>query len=232
MTTTSPKSSTMLLLLLLINIHPSASFQQPSLSFKTHHRHQSDTIRLHANKQTYLYDGGELQSFFINNKPSDNNVISLPRGGVDTVGYVTFVASSTLIGIQAVDQDINSSTVETSTIDNEVVYSDTIATIPRGISDHDAISTAAASLVGIHCAGPKITGVGGSGDVGFYSGRVRYFLFGLFDIISPGVCFPDPISTNCSLSLIRLLLWVGASMRVFLQSKSILFLYEYLVFRK
>ena len=170
------KSSSMLLLLLLINIHPITSFHNPSsLSlFKTHTKSWSNTIQLHA-KQTYLYDGGELQSFFINNQPhnNNNNVISLPRGGVDTVGYVTFVTSPTSIGIRAIDQDNISDTVKTTTIDNEVVYTDTVATIPRGISEYDAISTAAASLVGIHCAGPKVTGVGGStGDVGFYSGRV------------------------------------------------------------
>ena len=63
-------------------------------------------------------------------------------------------------------------TSDTTTIDNEVVYTDTIATIPNGISELDAISTAAASLVGIHhCGVNKVDGVGGSSD-GFYDGKV------------------------------------------------------------
>jgi hypothetical protein len=53
------------------------------------------------------------------------------------------------------------------------VYSHTIATIPQKVSEADALSTAAAALVGIHCAIPKVGGVGGSdnsNDV-FYSGK-------------------------------------------------------------
>lgn len=53
------------------------------------------------------------------------------------------------------------------------VYEHTVASVPDGISDGDALSTAAASLVGIHCAMPKVEEVGGgSDDAVFYSGKV------------------------------------------------------------
>ena len=53
--------------------------------------------------------------------------------------------------------------------DNNVhVCTHTVATIPRGISNDDALSTAAAALVGVHCAIPKgvVTNVDGGGGGG------------------------------------------------------------------
>jgi len=117
-------------------------------------------------KQTFIYDGGECESFLINN-PS--NPISTPRGSPENVGCVTFITSSSkkLIGILA-DLSTNEETIE---IDEQPVYKNTVASIPSGISEIDAISTAAACLVGVHCGVPKINGVGG-GEEGFYSGKV------------------------------------------------------------
>ena len=78
-------------------------------------------------------------------------------------------------------QDDNAGTIQnedhdtTISLGNNVhIYKHTMATIPRGISDSDALSTAAASLVGIHCAMPKLERVGGGTadtDVFYYSGK-------------------------------------------------------------
>ena len=56
---------------------------------------------------------------------------------------------------------------------NVHVCTHTVATIPRGISNDDALSTAAAALVGVHCAIPKgvVTNVDGGGGGGGGDGR-------------------------------------------------------------
>ena len=117
------------------------------------------------------------------------------------VGCLTLVTGTTtttaesrrVVGVQKLEDDGNNTTTSSSTStsnekdngydgntislgDNVHIYKHTAATIPKHISDHDALSTAAASLVGIHCALPnRVEHVGGSAlsdaDV-FYSGRV------------------------------------------------------------
>jgi hypothetical protein len=49
-----------------------------------------------------------------------------------------------------------------------------MAKIPNGVSEADAMSTAAACLVGIDCAVPRLN-VGGADDSGFYGGKVSIF---------------------------------------------------------
>ena len=66
------------------------------------------------------------------------------------------------------------------------VYAHTVATIPEKVSDVDAMSTAAAALVGIHCAIPKVGGVGGSREEVFYSGKASL----LFAFLSPDISAP------------------------------------------
>jgi hypothetical protein len=88
------------------------------------------------------------------------------------VGCVTFVTSKDQIGILADDKE--SASIST-TIDNYKVYPNTIASIPSGVSEADAMSTAAACLVGIDCAVPRLN-VGGADDSGFYGGKVRFVL--------------------------------------------------------
>ena len=53
------------------------------------------------------------------------------------------------------------------------VYEHTVASVPDGVSDGDALSTATASLVGLHSTMTKVEEVGGgSDDAVFYSGKV------------------------------------------------------------
>ena len=71
------------------------------------------------------------------------------------------------------DDDDTERSYETVSVGNAQVYKHTLANnIPNGVSDWDALSTAAASVVGIHCAIPKVESVGGGTDEVFYSGKV------------------------------------------------------------
>lgn len=114
--------------------------------------------------------------------------------------------------------DDGSSTLETVEMDGETVYKDTVVTIPKGVSENDAMSTAAACLVGIHCGVPSLEGVGG-GEAGFYSGKVRnVVVFGLiylmyvFRLVLNLICF-----FLCFMFFLfcRLWWWVAMNMLVF-----------------
>ena len=48
--------------------------------------------------------------------------------------------------------------------DPVVVYDDSVAAIPSGVSDEDAISTYVSALSAVHCALPRVENIGGSGD--------------------------------------------------------------------
>lgn len=71
-----------------------------------------------------------------------------------------------------------------SSANHDYVHLDSLARIPHGISNNDAISTLVASIVGVHCAVPRINKVGGDvqGD-DFISGKAvvmgggRYGIF-------------------------------------------------------
>ena len=106
--------------------------------------------------------------------------LTLVTGTTTTTTTTSDAAPSRrIVGVQKQVSNDNSSTEEDDTIvldTNVQIYKHTAAIIPQYISDNDALSTAAASLVGIHCALPnKVDKVGGSTlsdtDV-FYSGRV------------------------------------------------------------
>jgi len=60
---------------------------------------------------------------------------------------------------------------DTVSLGDVEVYEHTLATIPDRVSDTDAMSTAAAAVVGIHCAIPRVEEVGGGSDSSFYSGK-------------------------------------------------------------
>jgi len=103
--------------------------------------------------------------------------------GHDRIAYCSIVTGSLtntssgntrVVGIASEPSktDIMSSTVEIKGDGGELIfiYEDSMAHIPKSISDSDAISTCAASLVGIHCAvhdplkSNIVKGVGGSQD--------------------------------------------------------------------
>lgn len=74
------------------------------------------------------------------------------------------------MAVQKSDNDSGGDDYDTVPFGNLEVYTHTMAAIPSKVSDADAMSTAAAAVVGIHCAIPKVEEVGG-GDEVFYSGK-------------------------------------------------------------
>lgn len=63
--------------------------------------------------------------------------------------------------------------------DGIYVYKDSIATIPKGISDADAISTASAALCGVHC-GFVASGSDDGASESARKGKVSLFVFLFF----------------------------------------------------
>lgn len=141
-----------------------------------------------STRQTFIIDGGELQSFLLhNNGPSSASALRgsaadlLKRRNAQQAGCLKLVTGTTdeaggrVVGVEKSESDETNeeSQYDTVSLGNNVqVYKHTLASIPKGVSDNDAMSTAAAALVGIHCAIPKVEEVGGSDDEVFYSGKV------------------------------------------------------------
>ncbi|KAL9184199.1 hypothetical protein ACHAXT_002285 [Thalassiosira profunda] len=126
-----------------------------------------------SQRQRFILDGGELQSFLLH---TDGVSPSLggPRGA-QQVGCLSFVTGTTddsgrVVGVEKSSDDDGKH--ETISLGNTEVYAHTVATIPEKVSDWDAMATAAAAAVGIHCAVPRVEGVGGGDDGVFYSGKV------------------------------------------------------------
>jgi len=132
-------------------------------------------------QQSFILDGGELQSFLLTNDSSSSTATSNSQ----KAGVLSLVTGKTnnnerIIGVVKSSNDnflpvptISLSSSSTSEIE---VYKHTIAKIPKVISDKDALSTAAACLVGIHCSLPIVEDVGGSSDDSvFYGGKVSLY---------------------------------------------------------
>lgn len=172
-------SSTAAAALLVLILPSAAAFLQPRSSHTSISSSTSFLLNAVSQRQTFIIDGGELESFLLHNNNSEGETSSTGggrRGNV--VGSLTLVTGTTqddpskrIIGVKA-DDDVNN--YETVSLGDAVdVYKHTIATIPQSVSDNDALSTAAAAVVGVHCALPRVGGVGGSdnsNDV-FYSGK-------------------------------------------------------------
>ena len=121
-----------------------------------------------TNRQTGIIDGSELKGLLdFTNKNEEKN----KQRRKNDVGIIKFVTG--IINENGKDRRvIGLETTDSSSLENAV-----LADIPKGISDTDAISTAMASLVGVHCCLPRVTQVGGSKeDVNdFVSGKVSDF---------------------------------------------------------
>lgn len=144
------------------------------------------------NKQTAIYDGPEFISIASvlaaqaeenANKNNDNDEDDEDEDDdIDNntfykvpskrAGYVTFVTGTIkgeekgdrVLGIQV---DPDSVTDEDFLVEIDVdiyVKKDSLAVIPKGISDEDAISTASAALAGVYCSLPVDDLIGGSGS--------------------------------------------------------------------
>jgi thiol-disulfide isomerase/thioredoxin len=134
----------------------------------------SDSSSLSAvrKEQTAVYDGAEfvsILSFLLQGESSTgNNPRRFPFQDLENTslpprraGYLTFVCGTTLeseeerlvVGVRQVEED---STNGVQVDEGVFLYADSVATIPKGITDADAISTAAAALCGVHCGMPLL----------------------------------------------------------------------------
>ena len=131
-------------------------------------------------RRTFIFDGGELESFLLHGNNNNDESIGT-TANTNKVGSLTLVTGTTqedpsqrIVAVQTNNNDnAAANNYETVSMGDVDVYAHTIANIPNKVTDSDALSTAAASLVGIHCAIPKVGGVGGSdnsNDV-FYTGK-------------------------------------------------------------
>eukprot|EP00581_Thalassiosira_minuscula_P012331 CAMPEP_0183720938 /NCGR_PEP_ID=MMETSP0737-20130205/13417_1 /TAXON_ID=385413 /ORGANISM="Thalassiosira miniscula, Strain CCMP1093" /LENGTH=575 /DNA_ID=CAMNT_0025950893 /DNA_START=98 /DNA_END=1825 /DNA_ORIENTATION=- len=144
----------------------SLQLQQSTISATT------SSLSAISQRQTFIVDGGELQSFLLHN----NGASSVGGGGRNSrqqAGCLTFVTGTSgsrrVVGVQKMEGDDQS--YDTVSLGDVEVYEHTLATIPDRVSDTDAMSTAAAAVVGIHCAIPRVEEVGGGSDSSFYSGK-------------------------------------------------------------
>mmetsp|Transcript_25479 Transcript_25479/g.61249 ORF Transcript_25479/g.61249 Transcript_25479/m.61249 type:complete len:574 (+) Transcript_25479:88-1809(+) len=154
--------------------------QQHLLNYKqTTTSLQSTRTSLNAisQRQTFIIDGGELQSFLLHNSGATPIAATGGRRNAQQVGCLRLVTGITdespsrrVVGVEMIG-DSEEPIYDTVSLGNVEVYKHTIAEIPDRLSDRDAMSTAAATLVGIHCAIPKVEEVGGSADGVFYSGK-------------------------------------------------------------
>jgi len=134
-----------------------------------------------------MYDGAELDNFLLSMSEGKTGIVS-PRGAPTGVGSMSLVVGTTVPGeddgdgkprrVVGVEQIQNAAgdggeSQKTVSLGDATVFEHTVAEVPNSISDADAMSTAAAAVVGIHCSVPKVENVGGGSsdsDV-FYSGK-------------------------------------------------------------
>ena len=129
-------------------------------------------------QQSFILDGGELQSFLLLTNDSSSSTATSNSQQVGVISLVTGKTNNNerIIGVVKTPSDnfLPVPTISLSSSSSEIeVYKHTMAKISQTISDKDALSTAAACLVGIHCSLPIVEDVGGSSDDSvFYGGKV------------------------------------------------------------
>ena len=151
---------------------------QYSTSIKSTTSETSSTTYTVTQQQSFILDGGELQSFLLNNDSTSTTASNQEQAGVLSLVTGKTNNNERIIGVQKLSNDnffpVPTISLSSSSSTSEIeVYKHTIAKIPQVISDKDALSTAAACLVGIHCSLSRIEDVGGSSDDSvFYGGKV------------------------------------------------------------
>eukprot|EP00979_Chaetoceros_neogracilis_P008515 scaffold1895_cov222-Chaetoceros_neogracile.AAC.6 len=163
-------------------VDASLSFPSKHQTFDASLAHRTRITELQAlrKKQTAIYDGAEFISIASvlaadaeekaatgNNDDDDDDDDDVYENTFDKLpsrraGYITFVTGTIkgkekghrVLGIQ-VDPDTVIDEDFLVEIDDDVyIKNDSLAIIPKGISDEDAIYTASASLAGIYCSLP------------------------------------------------------------------------------
>jgi hypothetical protein len=126
----------------------------PSFRGNTRYHHELNGI---SKSQVAVLDGSSfnaLDVFLTAEGKQSSNMNSTSRHGYCSVIVVRKSNNERVVAMRIVQNgDYDDDHLEKVTIDDNIeVYKDSIATIPKSISDEDAISTCIASLVGIHCA--------------------------------------------------------------------------------
>ena len=150
------------------------------------HSHSPASPPLHSvsKRQVAIIDGAEVNSIDSFLRIDSDKQLS-PRNTSPVVpkrvGYVTVSAGTEddkgrrVVGIEVASDGDGTDDVSSLSLGNGVrLYLESIASIPSGVSDDDAISTLIASLAGVHCALPRAENVGGDGGEGgtFAGGKV------------------------------------------------------------
>ena len=139
---------------------------------------RSVSLQAVSKQKLSLIDGPELsslQSFLFQEGTIEENPLNrLPRGNENrnNVGFMN-IATGTIkddgrqvVGIVAPPgSNIDNDEEDFVCLDEKTfLFSDSIADIPTGVSEDDAIATLSASLTGVHCAIPRLQRVGGGDD--------------------------------------------------------------------
>jgi hypothetical protein len=146
-----------------------------------HHRREENpptALEAVSKRQVAVLDGAELYSVESFLATENGSTETPPRSGLARLGFLTVVAGT--IAEDGKEEDVGQRVVGiqiagSSNADSDEggiplggginLYKDSVATIPQGISDTDAIATMMASLSAVHCALPISENVGGSTDV-------------------------------------------------------------------
>lgn len=136
---------------------------------------KSVSLQAVSKQKLSLIDGPELsslQSFLFQEGTIDENPLKqIFRGNNDRkVGFMN-IATGTIkddgrqvVGIVA-PPGIDCDEGDFVCLDDKTfLFSDSIADIPTGVSEDDAMATLSASLAGVHCAIPRLQKVGGGDD--------------------------------------------------------------------
>lgn len=139
-----------------------------------------------TNKKVAVYDGAELRAieYFLSQNDNFIGAKASSRNGnrlVNRVGIMTVVtgtegaANRRVVGVQVSPLAESDKTLRLD--ETTHLYLDSVAYIPKSVSDSVAISTYVSSLVSVHCTLPRVKQVGVSTDIwtdvdDFVGGRV------------------------------------------------------------
>ena len=140
----------------------------------SHSVKSSTALNAVLKSQIAVYDGSELASIisFLHDEGTINNstlAARAPRKG-ERIGAIKFVtgtveygpsAGKRIVGVEIPKNEMESMSKENNLKNSSIqvddqtfLYSDSISFVPSGMSDADAISTAAVSVCGVHCGKP------------------------------------------------------------------------------
>lgn len=178
-----PNLALLVLCPLLFQSLCSAFQQQQRLLQNYRYPKQYSNIQLHASATTkrVIYDGPEWKSLqqCLNIDPPRTVAASrdLESYGQMTIVVGTHAESGDRVVAIVADASPDDSKLESlQELQNQQIYKDSVANIPKSISNEDAIQTMMVALTAVYCAAPRVTGVGGadasSDDNSLISGKV------------------------------------------------------------